>query len=54
MEMGTISRETCTIRDITVDGAMARIAFELDNGDVLEKMIRDSEVDMSAGLKYRM
>lgn len=23
---------------------MARIAFELDSGDVLEKMIRDSEV----------
>ena len=37
-------REVCTIRDITVDGSMARIAFELDSGDVLEKMIRDSEV----------
>ncbi|KAK8817786.1 hypothetical protein WA538_004501, partial [Blastocystis sp. DL] len=36
-------QEVCTIRDITVDGSMARIAFELDSGDVLEKMIRDSE-----------
>ena len=44
-------REVCTIRDITVDGSMARIAFELDSGDVLEKMIRDSEVISTRRLK---
>ncbi|KAK8804323.1 hypothetical protein WA171_000414, partial [Blastocystis sp. BT1] len=34
--------ETCIIRDISVDGATARVAFELPSGEILERVIRDS------------
>lgn len=39
-------RETCIIRDISVDGATARVAFELPSGEILERVIRDSAVSI--------
>ena len=36
--------ETCIISEVQQEGSSARITFQLKNGDLLERVIRDSDV----------
>ena len=38
------SSETCIISEVQQEGSSARITFQLKNGDLLERVIRDSDV----------
>ena len=38
------SSETCIISEVQQEGSSARITFQLKNGALLERVIRDSDV----------
>lgn len=38
------SSETCIIKDIVDDGDVNRISFTLQNGDVFERIFRETDV----------
>lgn len=38
------SSETCIIKDIVDDGDVNRISFTLQNGDIFERVLRETDV----------
>ena len=48
------SSETCIISEVQQEGSSARITFQLKNGDLLERVIRDSDVCYLYFLNHRI
>ena len=40
-----IYSENCVIKEIEYTGSAARISFLMESGDILERVVRDSEVE---------
>ena len=47
-------REECIVQDISFEGGLARMSFQLKNGEILERTIRTDEVNLSPKVDCRI